>query len=102
MLAARQTHRLQHRKSTFFAHFDAINGVCDAQIFKRAELFFYSVTMTKVSHRCDIFLTQRANIRTFPLDLTFSRREESAQNPEQTGFAASVWSGELDVRAGIE
>src|ERR1041385_3767729 len=41
-----------------------------------------------------------ANIRTIPLDLTFGRRKESAQNPEQTGFAASVWSGELDVRAG--
>ena len=56
--------------------------------------------MAQVSHRRDIFLTQRANIRTLPLDFTFRRRQQAAQDAKQTSLAASVRAGELDEGAG--
>jgi hypothetical protein len=56
--------------------------------------------MAEVSDMGEIFLTQRANIRTFPLDFAFSGSEKPAQDSEQTGLAATVWSGELDVCSG--
>ncbi len=36
----------------------------------------------------------------FHVNLTFGGSEQSAQDPEQTGFAASVWPGELDEGSG--
>ena len=56
--------------------------------------------MAEVSHVRDIFLTQRANIRTIPKNLTFCGRKQSAQDAKQTGLAATVGAGELDESAG--
>ena len=58
------------------------------------------MTMAEVRYRCEIFLTERANVRTLPFDLAFRRGEKSTKDPKQTGFAAAVWSGELNERSG--
>jgi len=56
--------------------------------------------VAEVSQLRDIFLTQRANIRTVPKNLTFGGRKQSAQDAQETGLAAAVRAGELDESAG--
>ena len=56
--------------------------------------------MTQVGDVREIFITQRANIRTLPTHFTLRWSQQSAQNAQQASLATSIRSGELNKGSG--
>src|SRR5712692_6376251 len=102
VLLLAQSHAFQNRLRLVFAYGAPGNAARNAQILNRVQLVLNTILVSDVCDRGKIFLAEAAYVCSIPANLARVRRQQSTNNSQQAGLAASICPERLQKSSGAQ
>src|SRR5258708_892613 len=99
MLLLAQPHPFQNRLCFRLAQRVPCNAAGNTQILNWIQFVLYAILMGDVGDLRAILFTEAADIGSIPANFASSRRRQPADDSQQAGLAASVWTKRLEKAA---